>query len=370
MDLAELRATLIESANVQNLDKQYTFYYDETNNIRRLYLTESGLNVQQDNNFVLAGVVKAGESDCDDFNSLIQSLTLQKTAKELKLKHIAKGSPVDMLKSTKLKMVFDWLNENDYYIHYLNLNPLYWSIVDIVDSIISETNQPQLMASHFGFKGDLYELVRSDKEGFLRGLTEFNYPDVSKDRLKEFCQWLLSFVEAHTSELPTYNAEMLKYLIKLSMTLDELPFVSGSHGKELIDDFLVFYLQKLTIFKDSKHIFDQEDYVQNLFEEFSIIDSGNPIPNYNFVASHDCQGVQVSDVIAGFLGKYFTHMKDTSEEQLREEISCLTGNQKETLRSLLLLLDRSDEQSEGFFLSVNSEEEKRRHRLVYSLICA
>ena len=180
MDIDYVRQTVINQERFRNVDDQYTFYYDETNNIRRLYLTGSGLNVPQDNSFVLAGVAHVGEFDNKRFDPLFNSLLLQKSAKELKLKHIAKGGPFDMLKSSKLKKIFDWLNENEFYIHYLNLNPVYWSVVDIIDSIIGESCDQVFILSHLQLKGDFYNLAMSNRQVFLSQLSAFNYPNIDE----------------------------------------------------------------------------------------------------------------------------------------------------------------------------------------------
>lgn len=91
MDVKELREIIIQRNSLQNTDKVYTFYYDETNNIRKLYLKGSGFNVNKTDNFILAGILHEGLSSGSDFSNLFQMLNIQKSAHELKLKHIAKG---------------------------------------------------------------------------------------------------------------------------------------------------------------------------------------------------------------------------------------------------------------------------------------
>lgn len=362
MDIDYVRQTIIKQEQFLNVDDKYTFYYDETNNIRRLYLTGSGLNVPQDNSFVLAGIAHIGDLDNDRFKPLFESLSLQKSANELKLKHIAKGGAFDMLKSSKLKQIFDWLNENEFYIHYFNLNPLYWSVVDIIDSIIGETRERTFILSHLQLKGDFYDLAVSDRQVFLSQLSAFNYPDIDEAQVKDFCRWLIAFVKQRSGKLPTYRADVLKSLLERASELDELPFISGFHGNELIDNFMVFYLQKLYIFKSSRHVFDEEEQIQSLFNGFSLGENGKPYKNYEFVKSHDYLGVQLSDVIAGFLGKYFTYIKDTSSEQLISDTASLSEMQRQCFLSLLRLIDRSDNRSRAFFTVVNSEEERQKHQ--------
>lgn len=161
MDLDQQREMLIQHNHLQNTDDVYTFYYDESNNIRRLYLTESGLNVQRVDNFVLAGILHKGLNCRADFDALFESLNLQKTVIEIKLKHIAKGSFLDILNSDKLNAILKWLNEKQFFIHYFNLNIIYWSIVDILDSIIGELSHPFFIMNHIQIKSDFYELAIS-----------------------------------------------------------------------------------------------------------------------------------------------------------------------------------------------------------------
>ena len=73
------------------------------------------------------------------------------------------------------------------------------------------------------------------------------------------------------------------------------------------------------------------------------------------------KAVQLSDVIAGFLGKYFTFLKDSSVNIIKSSKKNLSTTQLETLQSLKALIDISDDHSRGFFNTVSSEDEKRKH---------
>tara|TARA_R110000765_G_scaffold425778_1_gene539569 strand:+ start:3657 stop:4769 length:1113 start_codon:yes stop_codon:yes gene_type:complete len=369
MEINKIRESIALHNGLQNIDDIYTFYYDETNNIRKLYLSDFGLNVEQEDNFVLAGIVHKGTHHNSDFASLFDTLKLQKTAKELKLKHVAKGSFIDMLKSRKLNQILDWLSVNGFYIHYFNLNIVYWSVIDIIDSIISEAENSTFIINHLQLKGDFYEVITSTKVDFLRELNHFNYPDVKQDKFHAFCNWMISLVRTHSDMLANHRANMLQNLFEEALTLDDLPFISGGHGKELIDNFLIFYLQKLYIFKNSWHIFDEEEQIQNLIEGISWTDNGNPLKNYEFVKSHDNSAVQISDVIAGFLGKYFTYLKNVNSNQLRVDVASLDEQQVNTFVALKRLIDHSDTLSRGLFTVVNSENERIKHDLFYKSCC-
>ncbi len=361
MDVNEQRAIHIALNNLQNTDDVYTFYYDETNNHRKLHLTGTGLNVEQDDNFVLAGILHKGLQHNVEYSALYDELNLQKTIKEMKLKHIAKGSFLDMLKSKKLCAILVWLNENNFYIHYFNLNLVYWSILDIVDSIMSEADNPFYLMYHMQIKSDFYELANSSRGVFLKNLQDFNYPDVQKEKCNEFYCWLVAFVKNNSAVIPDFNANILNTLMKDALKADDFPFISGFDGGQLISSFMIFYLRNLYLFKNAKHIFDDEYHIENDIKEVPLTENGKPIDNYEFVKSHEFEAIQISDVIAGFLGKYFTYLKNVSDEKLKLDRNELDFQQIETLAALRQLIDASDDVSQGFFNVVSSEGEQRRN---------
>ncbi|MGY5358968.1 DUF3800 domain-containing protein [Cronobacter dublinensis] len=361
MDVNELREILIQHNGLQNTDEVYTFYYDETNNIRKLYLKGSGFNVKKADNFILAGILHKGLSTDSDYSTLFQMLNLQKNIHELKLKHIAKGDFLDMLKSDKLLTILKWLIENKFYIHYFNLNITYWSVIDIIESIIGELHHPFYIINHMSLKSDFYEIANSNSDAFLNALHEFNYPDIPEEKNHEFCLWLIDFTCMHSCILSDFRANVLENLVKESLKIEELPFISGFHGRELIDNFMVFYLRNLYLFKNSIHIFDEEKSIQDEVKNFPLTENGIPIQNHEFVKSHNSEAVQLSDVIAGFLGKYFSYLKDVNDEQLVLDKAGLTSKQYETFSALKHIIDVSNDVSSGFFNVVSSEGEQRRN---------
>ncbi|MBG5930827.1 DUF3800 domain-containing protein [Providencia rettgeri] len=363
MDVNEHRNMLIQYHGLKNADEVYTFYYDETNNIRKLYLKGSGFNVHKTDNFILAGILHRGLSTSSDYSALFQMLNLQKNTHELKLKHIAKGDFLDMLKSDKLLIILNWLIENKFYIHYFNLNIVFWSVIDIIDSIIGELNHPLYNINHMLLKSDFYEVANSNSDVFLNALYEFNYPDIPEEKAKAFCLWLIDFTCMHSYILSDFRANALENLVKKSLKIEELPFISGFHGRELIDSFMVFYLRNLYLFKNSIHIFDEEKSIQDDIKNFPLTENGIPIHNHEFVKSHNSEAVQLSDVIAGFLGKYFSYLKDVNDKQLVLDKKNLTSRQIKTLSTLKHIIDVSDDISSGFFNVVSSEGEQRRNYL-------
>ena len=62
VDVNEMRNSIILRFGLSNVDGPYTFYYDETNNVRKLRLTSDGsMNVSRPDCFVLGGVLQLGD---------------------------------------------------------------------------------------------------------------------------------------------------------------------------------------------------------------------------------------------------------------------------------------------------------------------
>jgi len=123
-----------------------TFYYDESNNHRKLWIDPERLayNIDKDTkrkipvgrNFVLGGVVHYSQSSFADVSALIDALRLDKSAKEIKFNSIAKGDFDACLKSERIGSLLRWLIHSDLYLHFFNINLEYWAFIDIVDDCL------------------------------------------------------------------------------------------------------------------------------------------------------------------------------------------------------------------------------------------
>lgn len=359
-DVNEMRKPFVEYEKLECVDDNFTFYYDESNNIRKLHLTSKGLNVEKSCNFVLAGIVHKGDCHSADFESLKKSLCLQKSAKEIKLKHIGKGSFERILASEKLNTLLQWLLDNDFYIHYFSLNVLYWSIVDIVDSVIENLNPVErefFIQSHMLVKSDLYKVIVSNEALFLETLRKYEYPNIKNDKVNEFSNFLISFVKENSEVLSEDRKYLLNKFMEGAEGSTELFFIMNEEDHVLISDFFIYYLRNTYLFKNSKHFFDEEKEIEAIFNKYDLVDRGVVINNYSFVNSEEVLEVQISDVLAGLLAKYSTFLSDTSKGQIKIIKSGLNQRQLSNLKLLEKLIDKSDAVSRGFFYRTVSEDE-------------
>lgn len=336
----------------------YIFYYDETNNIKTFYVRENDFNYTFTANFVVGGLLHEG--DIPDIQPLIDSFKLQKTAKEVKFKHIAFGDFLDCLKSQKLTMFFRFLMDSDLYVHYSSLNILYWSVVDIVDSAIMNSAAAMRLGPEFDnrLKNDLYKLCRLEIDAVIQLFYAFEYPNVKPEKIGNFIEALSNLFEEY---LPLqefhFGLESLRQILKESKKKGELAFVMNEEDHVLLADLTHFYLRPIYTFKNSTHIFDKEDSIREALNEYRMLDNGVEFKNYSFVDSQDNQLIQLSDIFIGFMGKYTQYRNTHTMEEIKADIDSFSALQLENMKLFIDIINKSDLKNPAFLHATDSYEE-------------
>jgi len=360
VDVNEMRDIIIAAHHLPNADKVYTFYYDETNNVRKLHLTPDGMNIRKPECFVLGGVVHQGLPRPIDLAPLRTLLHLQPSVKEIKLKHLGTGDFLQLLTSWKIESFLKWVTAQGFLVHYQVTDLLYWSIVDIVDSILTEVGEPSLMVLHLEFKNSLYTVLRDDVDGTARLLGRYNYPDVGRERRAEFIAELIDLVENRKEMLEHFPFYMLKGLLQMAQSLDSLPYLEDETPNILIDGFGAFFINRLCLFKNAQHILDDEKEIEAYLESVPFSDNGVPLRHFRFANSQSEVGIQLSDPMAGLLGKLFSHINRNPVDDLADQMANLTDQQQRSILLLAQLLDASTDECPGFVQFTISAEDRRR----------
>lgn len=364
VDIQTLRAPILALHHLPGVDALFTFYYDETNNIRKLMLTPEGMNIRRPNSFVLGGIFHSGSPRLIDLNSLRDALMLQPTVTELKLRHLGQGGFLDLLGSKRLETFLRWTSDEGFLIHYQVTDLLYWSIVDIVDSILTEADAPPLLMAHMTLKNSLYELLRNDVDATAEFLGRYSYPAVGRARRVAFINELLELVEASEGELPHFDFYMLKGLLQIARELKRLPYLEDEEPNVLVKAFGDFFLNRLCLFNMAQHILDDEKQIETYLSGLDLTDCGVPLRRFRFANSKSEPGIQISDPVAGLLGKLFSYVNQTSLEQITLDLERLSERQRSTLSLLARLLDRSTDASPAMTQYIISEADRRHAALV------
>lgn len=363
-EIAEIAAAN-QLASLQNPRVDFTtsctFYYDETNNIKTFYVRENDFNYTFSANFVLGGL--SHEGTAPDVQPLIDSFKLQKTAKEVKFKHIAFGNFLDCLKSQKLNLFFHFLKDSNLYVHFLSLNILYWSVVDIVDSAIMNSEAAMRLDLRFGnqLKNDLYKLCRLEIDAVIQLFYAFEYPNVKPDKIGDFIEALSNLFEAY---LPTaefhFGLESLRQILKESKKKGSLAFVMDEEDHVLLANLTHFYLRPIYTFKNSTHVFDNEDSIQEALDGYRILDNGVEFKNYSFVNSQDNQLTQLSDIFIGFMGTYTNYRNTHTMEEIKADIDSFSALQLVNIKLFIDIINKSDHKNPAFLYAIDSNEEKMK----------
>jgi len=364
IDVNEHRYYDVLLNGLTGIDDVYTLYYDETNNIRRLHVRPDGLNVQNPQCFVLGGVGHPGKRRDLDIAGLRQRLYIQPTAKEIKFEQIAHGEFSKMIGSQKLTIFLKWVEEQGLLVHYFALDPLYWSMVDIIESIVGEFAGGQMMSYGPLLKNDLYTILRHDVQWTVDLYQRYNYPSVGPEHGNEFMVELIDYLSDLEDLLPHMNYQMLRGVLQGGKGMDELPFLENEKPLVLIDEFTGFFLKRISLFKTSQHILDVEEVIKEKLVNYVFEDDGQVLDIHEFADSMAEPGVQISDIVTGLLGKVFSYANCTSRADLLVFRSQLTAAQRDNLRLLGKLIDQTIEVSAAFAHRVVSLEDQERLRLL------
>lgn len=338
-DTLETIALLNGINTLENVNKD--FYYDETNNYRKVHLKEGKLNIEGDGDFALGGVV-VNKGVVLDLSDLYKQIRLDKSANEMKFKHVARGNFLEILTSKRLKAILEFLLKNDINIHLQRVNVFYWSILDIIDSVIAKYNEEYILVNHLAIKDHFYKILLQRKDDTLQLLNEFSYPDIDSDKLSLFYKKLIEIIKQKT-DLQNDLDQLLIHVLELGSNLDEAVFIQNEEKDMLLDDFSIFYRHRALMFPNSFHYFDTETQVEpNLLKTGNSF-NGEDLDNYCFVAdSKQNPMIQLSDVTIGYFAKLFNFCKGRTPAELQLFRQNLTTNQLEILKLSRSLINKSD----------------------------
>ena len=369
INVNELRWPTVLLHNYADFDCSYRFYYDETNNFRKFYVREKDFNYPFEANFILGGILYPEEKV--NFDSLFSALNLQKNITDVKLKHLAWGSFLECLKSKKLIIYLQFLHEHPIFVHYSSVNLLFYAIADIVDSALMNSDIESQFGFHFSFKlkNDLYKLSKKEIDSFINLFHRYEYPNIKKDSIGIFIKDLTSLFEGYIdTEEFHFGLSSLKQILKEAEKKNFLPFITDEEDYILLKDFSSFYLHPLYLFKNSRHIFDEEDYIQELLDVYDFKDGKESIDIFEFRDSESTPEIQISDIFVGLMGKFSSYVNTTDIKTLENEISTLDEQQFENCKLLLSLIQKSSDYNKAFIHQIDSFKEFSKYEKIDALI--
>jgi hypothetical protein len=264
------------------------------------------------------------------------------------------GRFLDLLGSWRLEVYLDWLKAEDLLPHYSAVDPLYWSTVDIIDSIISHAALSHLQSFHMELKADLFDVLAYDIDDIADLFGRYRYPDVGEANRMAFMAELLRRLKEREALLDEFGFQLLKGVLQAGTGAEPLLYLQDKAPGTLIDSFVEFFICRLCLFKNAVHVLDTETVIQQHLKACVFRDDERNLDTFRFVDSQAEPGVQVSDALIGLLGKLFSYVTRASPAQLVVDRRALTPSQIGTLAKLNTLLDRSNQETSALFHQVAS----------------
>lgn len=349
----QFRTMTRDMNDLHGLDDKLKFFYDETNNIRKYYLKEDKLNETIKSNFILGGIV-LGESQQIDIRPLFDSFNLQSNVTEVKLKNLAQGDFFSCLKSRYLKPIFNFILDKQIFIHYSSLNFLYFSTVDIIDSLIEATGIQYDPFFNRVLKNDFYICVKRNIDKFISIFYTYEYPNIKEDKVLSFIEDL---VKIFKSEPKSTGNNTILMLLRRSKESENLFYIMNETNYMLIRDFSLFYSRTIYLFLNSTHFFDKEDSIEPLINDLNLTYKELKIENYSFIDSKDNLSIQLSDILVGLIGKFYNALNDYSPQQLKVILEGLNIHQKDTLKLFYEVMEVSEYKNKAYIgLTISNDE--------------
>lgn len=292
---------------------------------------------------------------------------MQKTVTDAKLGNIAKYNGtdvnrfVDILKSKKVNLFLNALWNSNTYIHWSTQSLLYFALVDIVDSVM---DIPYMLNE---IKNILYKYVRLDLDYFLEFLARYNYPNIKSERVEDFCEEFISWIESIEPSSPQEDTclEFLRQGAKSSRKSGDLTFLTENRDNLLIENFVPIYASRLGEFPSSTIHFDKCGIAEENIDALANVFCDIKKPTYDFLDSTDNRWVQLCDFVSGIIAALLAFVNDNDIDEMDTSIKSFDEMQKQNLKLLMGLIRRSSDKNKYFdHMSCNYEQGERLRCLI------
>ena len=350
--LVSMQQELCDMWGINNKTK-YVFYYDESNNCRKFWVDDSKQQFNTDHtaDFVLAGLVRKEEEKVEaSLETFRKPLKLQANVEEIKFKNLyAKGDFLQCVKERRLFETLLWIDKSPFYIHYTNVNNLFYTLVEIFDSIVKPDEISEFGYDYFKMKSVFYYMFKGKADALQILMFKYKYPNIQREDVEAFCNDLL-FLLGSRREMKE-EEKFLAGMLARAAESDELVFLHDNDDYVMQENYAEFYVDPIRKYQKSRHIFDEETTVQDIVKK-QIAMGENMADNFKFVKSEADIFVQLSDVVAGILGKLFKYINSTSVNQRRRDVEGLSKLQVENILLIDKLRMEADRENPGFLCSI------------------
>ncbi len=343
------------------LASPYYMYFDETNNVKSVTANKNAdiqrtLNIDNiQEHFILGGIATKEKEEPLTFDELrkVAGISANSPQQEIKSSSIYHGDFLCVLRSYKLTPILELIRNKHWFIHYSDVNILYYCLVDIIDSLLYNSNYQNLWRDpeiFYWLKDEFYRIFVCDLKKNLQTLMQFDYPDVKKSDLHAFREFIAEIIikyHVNGGKFNQYTALLVDVLNDSETHQRDLVFVQDEKKGILIDDFVHFYTTRLSVLSSSNLILDNEGDIIESLKNTPLFMDGEKLKNYQFVDSKSNTYIQLSDVIVGLLSRYFLFV-DKKWDDIKKDLDQLTATALQNLHLLNEILVYSEQENKLF----------------------
>lgn len=314
-------------------ERHETLYYDETGNDVHVVVEQGELNLANPNNFfVLGGLQAEAVITEDDFEKNFTG-----ASGELKSTRVIKGDFNSVLQGEYISRLCGLVHDMGWHIHYFALQPLYYSFVDIIDSLDIGSRD------RFALKDLLYEVLKNDLDHTVEVFRKNGgYPNIMHAKKDVFLCAVLALIDDYVkAEHCEDRFRELRKVIELGKQQAALDFVQDEESNVWVDDYSQFYAQQIMKFCRKRMVFDNNDKVRRCLEQRDFACGGIPV-DWIMVDSANNRMVQISDLIVGLVRKFLMFV-DRDDGLIRHDIGMFDDVQKRNFEAFIHLVKFSQQ---------------------------
>jgi len=233
---------------------------------------------------------------------------------------------------------------------------LYFALVDIVDSMMEI---PYMLNE---IKNILYKYVRLELDCFLEFLARYSYPNIKKEKVEDFCEEFISWIESIEPESheDEFCLEFLRQGAKSSKKSGNLLYLTENRDNLLIENFVPIYASRLGEFPSSTIHFDKCAIAEENIDIFANAFCDVKTPAYDFLVSTNNRWIQICDFVSGIIAALLAFINENNIDEIDAKIKSFDETQKYNLKLLMQLIRRSSTKNKYFdHMSCNYEQGKR-----------
>ena len=359
-DIMSSFAKNLKMLNVEPIKINKTFYFDESNNIKKGIIGKDKDNNEDLENlyFVLGGIAVDKNIDFDD---LLRYVGARQVPTDAKFSFFAfkKNKFEEAISQSRLRKFFEYLLNNKILIHFDVLHYMHFALTDILDSLIEENdaNQFAAMVYYKQLQSDMTEVLYQNYDALHGILVEFEFPNVPKEKANDFINEILDLYTCNyenydPDDIDNFTKELLRQIIKAKRNKNNLVFLEDNNSFIISEGVFHNYLSRALEVNDFKY-FDNELSITNHFEELDA--EYEKKLNVKFIDSANSREIQICDVVCGFVARLYNFLSHHEEHEIYTFIKNLNKEDEayKTLKAFADLMTLSDNISHMMFKKTN-----------------